>query len=164
MDTINITTTCSIIKFKIDDNIYQLTWWNVKGKKETNAIGLREIESNQFEDERKYQHNLNNEVFFMRFNCDLNQLIKPVKLIWKWYDNDNSIYKDFQNDRSVIYELEASFLANEKNNFDPHQFKHKFNNTFLSELTKMRSNIDTFNDETKINKAYALRCTFNCRQ
>ena len=59
----------------------------------------------------------------MRFQCE------PTiqKLVWQWYDNDNSQYRDLESNEAT-YELEASFLANVRDNFDPHHFQYKFQN------------------------------------
>ena len=50
-----------------------------------------------------------------------------------WYDNDDSLYRPHE-DKTVIEELEASYLGCHKDNFDPKQFDEHFNNCLLPKL------------------------------
>ena len=71
---------------------------------------------------------LHGEIFYMRFNAG------RTGLEWKWYDNNNSRYRSMglietndpeeksEFDKSLIHQLEASFLGNLKENFDPQLF------------------------------------------
>eukprot|EP01084_Bolivina_argentea_P281074 480852_1 len=163
------------IKFRIEKIEYKLIWWNQKGKREANAITLinltqlrtKELDyEGQFSvenlQEEKSSNNLRKnsrakvrpkglEINYMRFGCDP----QKTKLQWQWYDNDCSLYREFECGLAVTEQLEVSFLSNVKQNFDPVEYKEQFNNCML---TKLREYFERLGSK---NKDYTFRVTFS---
>eukprot|EP01084_Bolivina_argentea_P028372 52736_1 len=146
------------VVFFIEGIEYQLTWWNQIGKYETNAIAMINL--------TKYKERVNEghlllgndkkfktkpvqiELCYMRF--EYNPKISKVQ--WQWYNNDISKYEPFDTDDDLTAQLEASYLSNIKQQFDPTEFGYKFNNCLLTTLKKhLKQN----------NKEYTFRVSFS---
>eukprot|EP01084_Bolivina_argentea_P302786 522682_1 len=147
------------LTFSIQHTTYELMFWNQKGKKEPNAIILKKIESEshleikqpelnqQFSvDSAQQEYGLS----YMRFECNM----QTMKLEWQWYDNNDAMYRAFVDD-DVVKQLEASFLANVKKQFDPEKYKKKFNNCILTKLKEY------FVKQGSSNRDYTFRATFS---
>lgn len=116
----------------IGDKTYKLCWWNMKGRRECNALAI------QYND-RKY--------FYLHFRHNYEKIEdnkRISRLIFDWYDNDAARYKKYSPgiDHQVYKELEASFQANVDSNFPRSVFDvdakndRMFNVCILDELKK----------------------------
>ena len=76
----------------------------------------------------------------------------------KWYDNDNSRYRPFEDDESALEQLEASFQGNVKQNYDPSIYEKQFNNCLLTEL---RQYFEKRAKSKRFGRSYSLRVTFS---
>eukprot|EP01083_Nonionella_stella_P048647 129924_1 len=98
------------------------------------------------------------QIYYLRFNA------ARKGLSWRWYDNDYSVYRnmgEYKEDQAkqiytpLVEQLEASFLGNRHDNFDPDNFD-LFNLCWLPELSAFLSN--------KLKRrgadAYVFRVTF----
>ena len=121
------------VPMKIGETEFKLTWWNKQ--KDAMAIEIKWVDQN---------------LYFLRFHLEA-----AVK--WEWYDNDKdrSHYTEYAGP-NVKPELEASYLANKKNNFDPEIFAGKFNNAFLLMLQNHLKKIPGLG-----NRDYLFSCTFS---
>eukprot|EP01083_Nonionella_stella_P210878 763015_1 len=168
-----------------EDYYYQLTWWNHKGRYETNAIAIKtgQIKVQQEEEEQKGE--MFRKLTSMKFTtmmlpkpptqeviydncaiCYLRFKIAESGLQWKWYDTSTSSQKlmgvctrdgvDTTDDR-LIQQLEASYLGNMEDNFVSLRFNKQFNDCLLPELTIF------VRDILKVNKSaddYVFNVTF----
>eukprot|EP01083_Nonionella_stella_P244843 851711_1 len=113
------------IIFEIKGNVYVLTYWNKRGKYQTTALGLAQINSKSKTMRKKGKDMRTKERCYLRFNTDFE------------VDNIEWQVPDFEDvkDTRVAQQLEASFLGNDERNFNPQQFK-VLNNVLLSELKR----------------------------
>eukprot|EP01083_Nonionella_stella_P219994 787527_1 len=131
------------IIFKMKHMEYKLIWWNNKGRNDPNALALQ-CQSNS--DDKP--------LCYMRFVHDPTR----QKVCWKWYDNDNYEYKEFEvgpnHDihQKAMQQLEVSFLSNIRYNFDPQTFNTQFNPCLLPDLARHLGHRFP-------NRDYALQCT-----
>eukprot|EP01084_Bolivina_argentea_P020824 38687_1 len=96
---------------------YDLFWWNYKGRYRTTAI--QALQDGSTGNKQK--------IHYLRFNkynhTYKNKNILCSGLQWKYYSNDDSRYKQCgegcPEKQKQIEQLEATFLANIKENFDP---------------------------------------------
>eukprot|EP01083_Nonionella_stella_P222216 793187_1 len=125
------------IQFIIEDHRYELKWWNQRGRSEPTAIAIQ----TQRDDAR------DTVIYYLRFKA------KREELEWRWYDVNSQQYrpmgqytdketKEQKTDHKLIAQLEASFLGNDYQHFDPKELEDinkdidLFNSCWLSKLSK----------------------------
>eukprot|EP01083_Nonionella_stella_P216295 777687_1 len=156
------------IRFVIHENEYELAWWNNANKYEPNALAL--INVTQYTEKRArydgFRHRISStndvisemtthfrttkpkpiEICYMRFQSDP----QFEKIQWQSYDEKACEYQAFGDEyQSILDVLEASFLSNLKYNFDPVQFKYKFNHCLLPTMPQ------------HADKRHSFRCKFD---
>eukprot|EP01084_Bolivina_argentea_P254548 427962_1 len=135
--------------FNINNNKYKLIYWNKTHLDLTNTFCIL----NETEYNKQISQNINVkqeafETYYMRFEYNP----KQHKLQWKWYDNSSKYMQwEYENNVDLYCKLEASYLSNLFENFNPKKIVFKFDFCILPNVESVyEKNVKSTEDNDDI--------------